>query len=94
MGLSNHTAIILPGGGVQTFGSNSSGQLGNGTNIDSTIPVNVIGIVNASFVSCGGSHTVVLLEDGTVKTFGSNPQEVAEASSSLPHSARTLCMQS
>jgi len=71
----NHTAVLFKDGTVKTFGYNGDGQLGNGTNTDSNVPVDVSGIGKGSGaiqVTCGTNHTAVLFEDGTVKTFGDN----------------------
>ena len=72
-----HTAILLNTGKVVTFGNNSSGQLGDNTNEDRKIPVDVSGSGsytqdNAIAVSCGDSHTSILLNTGKVVTFGNN----------------------
>jgi hypothetical protein len=66
-----HSAFIANDGSVWTFGYNIFGQLGNGTTIDSNIPV-ATGITNAIYVSCGQMHTLVLKSDGTVWSFGFN----------------------
>jgi alpha-tubulin suppressor-like RCC1 family protein len=65
-----HSALVMADGTVRTFGWNLFGQLGNGTTIDSCVPITVCGISNAIMVSCGGAWTAVLLNDGTVRTFG------------------------
>jgi hypothetical protein len=67
-----HTGVLLANGSVKTFGDNYEGQLGNGTNTDSNIPVDVSGVNNAILISCGSYHTCIIINDGTVKTVGSN----------------------
>jgi alpha-tubulin suppressor-like RCC1 family protein len=67
-----HTAALLTDGSVQTFGDNSSGQLGVNDTISRLTPVQMTGITNASTIACGYSHTVMVLGDGTVRTCGRN----------------------
>jgi alpha-tubulin suppressor-like RCC1 family protein len=61
---------IKTDGTVKCWGANSNGQLGNGTYYDSSTPVQVSGISNATEVSAGNSHTCALLTDRTVKCWG------------------------
>jgi alpha-tubulin suppressor-like RCC1 family protein len=64
---------IDPGAGkAQCWGSNTYGQLGNGTAIDSLTPVNVSGIRNAMTLGAGYDHSCSLLVDGTVQCWGWN----------------------
>jgi len=67
-----HTCAVLSDGRVKCWGWNQYGQLGNGTNDDSLVPVFVSGIDNAILVSAGYAHTCAVLGDGTVKCWGSN----------------------
>lgn len=60
----NHTAALLSDGKVMAWGDNEYGQLGNGSTTDSSIPVEVSGITNATAIAAGGFHTVALLSDG------------------------------
>ncbi|MBU1488131.1 choice-of-anchor D domain-containing protein, partial [bacterium] len=60
------------GGTPLAWGHNGSGQLGNGSNTDSNIPVTVSGISNAVAIAGGGYHTAALLSDGTLRTWGYN----------------------
>ena len=59
-----HAAILLKSGKILTFGINNEGELGNGDNIGSFIPVDVSHNAeyngkNAVSVECGGNHTAV-----------------------------------
>jgi alpha-tubulin suppressor-like RCC1 family protein len=55
-----------------TWGSNSFGQLGNGTTTNSNSPEQVFAIANAAAISSGGFHTLAILNDGTVWAWGNN----------------------
>jgi alpha-tubulin suppressor-like RCC1 family protein len=68
------TCALLAGGSIDCWGSNGSGELGDGTTEESTTPVAVRGITNAIAVAAGyGGHTCALLAGGTVDCWGSNP---------------------
>ena len=56
------------------WGSNDSGQLGDGSNLDSTEPVEVASLTGASVISLslGSAHTCALLQNQTVKCWGDN----------------------
>lgn len=68
-----HTCAITPEGGVQCWGNNVFGQLGNGTHQSSNIPVDVIGIQGGATIVAGGNHTCVL-SGGNVWCWGQNSQ--------------------
>jgi alpha-tubulin suppressor-like RCC1 family protein len=72
----NHSAVIAENGDLYTFGSNSHGQLGCGSTIDSHYPAKVQGFVDnpVTQVSCGDKHTMVMVEEShtvMVYAFGS-----------------------
>jgi alpha-tubulin suppressor-like RCC1 family protein len=67
-----HSALVMADGTVYTFGDNQFGQLGDGTTVNSNLPVTVCGITNAIMASCGQGHTAVLLANSTIRTFGNN----------------------
>jgi alpha-tubulin suppressor-like RCC1 family protein len=78
-GPSVHTLALQSDGTVWAWGQNSHGQLGNGTNDTSNLPVQVLdptdptgfltGIVS---VSAGYYHSLALKSDGTVWAWGYN----------------------
>jgi alpha-tubulin suppressor-like RCC1 family protein len=68
-----HTCAIVTGGGIQCWGANASGQLGDGSASDSWTPVAVSGLVDtATAIAAGGLHTCALLSGGTVQCWGDN----------------------
>lgn len=72
-----HTCAVLTGGAVECWGENSSGQLGDGTLTNSSIPVAVEGLPSAVSVSAGGGdlgHTCAVLLGGAVECWGDNEQ--------------------
>ena len=68
-----HTCAITPEGGVQCWGNNSYGQLGDGTNTSSNVPVNVLRIAGGTTIVAGGNHTCVLAGND-VWCWGQNSQ--------------------
>lgn len=68
----SHTCALLPDGTIRCWGYNEYGQLGNGTKTDSSAPVQVAGITEATGISSGHHHTCALLADGTVRCWGRN----------------------
>ena len=71
---SYHTCALLDDGSIRCWGSNSFGQLGDGTTIERTspVPVDLGAGVSAIGVSSGESHTCAVLTDNRVKCWGLN----------------------
>lgn len=66
----DHHAALQSDGTVWTWGSNSSGQLGDGTTIDRDIPQKVNGIDNVVQIAATGSKTFALKANGDVYVWG------------------------
>lgn len=66
----SHSCALLDNGGVRCWGDNAPGQLGDGTNSDSNVPVTPTGITNANSMSSGGDHACAVLDDNTVRCWG------------------------
>jgi alpha-tubulin suppressor-like RCC1 family protein len=64
--------ILKSDGTVWAFGSNGSGQLGDGTATSRATPVQVSGLTNVTAIAAGSVHSLALKADGTLWTWGSN----------------------
>ena len=63
---------LLSNGTVWAWGSNNSGQLGNGTTTDSSIPVQVSGLTGVTSITGGVYHALAVRSDGTLWAWGYN----------------------
>ena len=59
-------ALRANGFGVTCWGAGTSGQLGDGYEADSSIPVLVSGVTDLVAIAAGGAHTCALLSDASV----------------------------
>ena len=67
------TCALLSDGTVQCWGSNTYGELGNGTTTTSTTAVTVSGLEGpATAITAGAYHTCALMADGSVRCWGQN----------------------
>ncbi len=65
---------VLGDRSITCWGSNSNGQLGNGTMVDSTAPVAVSNLSQVESIAAGATHACALLDDGTVACWGKGGQ--------------------
>jgi hypothetical protein len=64
---------LLENGTVAAWGANDSGQLGDGGETSSDVPVAVSGLTHVSAIAAGqGHHALALLENGSVTAWGLN----------------------
>ena len=66
------SAAIAADGHVWTWGTNSSGQLGDGTNTDRADPVAVVNLDRVVAIAAGSFHVLALRDDHTVWAWGLN----------------------
>ncbi len=72
-GIQGFVCARRTGGGVQCWGSDNDGQLGNGLPLaNSTTPVDVLNLPDATSVSSGASHACALRANGAVVCWGDN----------------------
>ena len=75
----NHSLALKNDGTVLAWGSNTGGQLGDGTNTDSSMPVQVKDsndpsgyLTGVNAIVAGSGHSLALKGDGTVWAWGDN----------------------
>ena len=71
-GGATHTMALRIDGTVWAWGYNEQGQLGNGTNVNSGVPVQVGGLTGVKAIAAGSWHSLALKSDGTVWAWGWN----------------------
>jgi alpha-tubulin suppressor-like RCC1 family protein len=79
--------VVLRGGTVWAWGDNAYGQLGDGTNIGKTIPVQVEDLMFVKDVSAGTHSSMALKTDGTVWMWGSNAFGTLGTGASTPETS-------
>jgi len=73
-------SLALTDDGVYAWGGNGSGQLGNGTTTDSTVPVEVIfppTVTTVTAIAAGSYHSMAITDDG-LYTWGDNGGQLGD----------------
>lgn len=67
-----HSLAIDSNGALWAWGYNNYGELGDGTNVNSNMPVRVSGLTGVTEISGGEGHTLALDSNGAVWSWGAN----------------------
>jgi alpha-tubulin suppressor-like RCC1 family protein len=81
------TAYALRADGtVWAWGRNQTGQLGDDTTVDSSVPVQVSGLTDATAIAAGWRTAYAVRADGTVWAWGDNSSSQLGLGSTAPYS--------
>ena len=85
-----HSCVLLSNGGVQGWGSNENGQLGDGTTSGRVSAAAVNGLSSGVIaLALGGAHSCVVLSTGGVKCWGDNYRGKLGDWTTIPRSTPT-----
>lgn len=72
IGGTDHALFLCSDSTVHAWGNDAYGELGNGSNTNSNIPVQVNSLTGIKAIASKGHHTLALQSDSTVWAWGSN----------------------
>ena len=67
-----YSCALHEDGAISCWGHNRYGQLGNGSNAESWVPVKVFGITDATAISLGDESSCALRQTGAISCWGNN----------------------
>lgn len=67
-----HSCARTPEGTVECWGKNDDGRLGDGTTLERSAPVGVLGLADVVEIQAGTGHTCARIRDGSVRCWGRN----------------------
>ncbi|MGB0680331.1 MAG: RCC1 domain-containing protein, partial [Polyangiales bacterium] len=84
----DHACALISDGTIRCWGDNTSGQLGDGSNTQSSTPVTVSGISDASAIAAGSRFNCAVRTGGSVNCWGDNTSgqlgDGSQTASNLP----------
>lgn len=72
VGKFQHSLALKSDGTVWSWGWNESGQLGDSSNVESHVPLQVRNLTNVTAIGAGYMHSLALKADGTLWAWGDN----------------------
>ena len=80
----SHTCVVTTAGGAKCMGANARGQLGDTTETDRNVPVDVIDMYSGIVaIDAGADHTCALSNTGTLRCWGANDYDQVGFDSSV-----------